>query len=201
MNQEEKLYKEFEKEAWLFLDGGLPKDRIEFWQQKFSEYPKLEEYLTDYKEVSDIYEDSEQLNIDDDKFNLMIDNAVYNNSLLQKVKDYFSNIFSTNPNFVFGKIAFASLLIIAAVIISVLTDKPNSVTRLTQKVNNTVLDWDANFVESQINKVGVLLKVTKDDDYRKYYKYKVISRDVDKNIKLVNTSLEDLKEKIINEEL
>ena len=109
------------------------------------------------------------------KFDKMIDEAISKNSYFEKIKLYFKNLFSTDSEFVFGKIAFASALIIAAIFISVIFNKNNPITNVTNTINQEVLDWDADFVDDQISKVGTLLKLTKDEEYRKYYKYKLTS--------------------------
>ena len=64
-----------------------------------------------------------------------------------------------------------------------------------------MLEWDADFVDNQISKVGTLLKVAGDDDFRKYYKYKQSTSDVDKNLDLIYTNIKTLKEELNNKEL
>ena len=57
MNKESsQLYKEFEKEVWLFIDEDLPDDKMLFWRQKLNEFPELNECLNDYDFVSRNYE-------------------------------------------------------------------------------------------------------------------------------------------------
>ena len=202
MNSELKqLIQEFEKEVWLFLDEDLSENRMEFWKLKLKEIPELNNYIEDYMLVSELYNETKDVELDVSKFNSMIDVALNTDSFLNKVRRYFSNLFSSESEFVFGKIAFASVLIIAAVSISIISNRPNPVINMTNTINAKLLDWDAEFVDNQINKVGNLLKLTKDDEYRKYYKYKLATKNVDKNINLINTNIEKLKAEINNKEL
>ncbi len=202
MNQEEKqLFQKFEKEVWLFLDGDLSESRINFWRQKIEEYPNLKKYIDEYKSITELYTEKINVDIPDHKFDKIINETIDQNLYFENIKLYFKNLFSNDSEFVFGKIAFASALIIAAVFISVIFNKNNPITNVTNTINQEVLDWDADFVDDQISKVGTLLKLTKDEEYRKYYKYKLTPNNVDKNINLINRNIETLKEEVKNKKL
>lgn len=202
MKQEKhQLFKEFEKEVWLYLDKDLPEERMSFWKNKISQYPELSEYIENYFEISENYEQNNKYRFDDNKFNLMIDNTISQNTIANKIQNYFSNLFSTETEFAFGKIAFASALIVGAIAISLISNKPNPVVNITESINSEILEWDADFVDNQISKVGTLLKVASDEEYRKYYKYKMKSESVEKNINLINSDIESLKEELNSTEL
>jgi hypothetical protein len=201
MNQEKKqLFEEFSKESLLYLDGDLPKDRMEFWNNKLLDVPELNKFLEDYRVVSNIFSQP-GFKLSDDKFDLMIDKAIRHQSMGSRVVNFISSLFSTNMEFAFGKLAFTSVLIIGAIVISIISDKPSPVVKVTENISSEILDWDAEFVDSQINKVGNLLKISGDEEYRKYYKYKKASSNVDKNLDLITNSIEELKTKINNKEL
>ena len=54
MNQEQKqLYKEFEKEVWLYLDNDLPEERMKYWEEQLQKYPGLNSYIQDYNFVAE----------------------------------------------------------------------------------------------------------------------------------------------------
>ena len=103
--------------------------------------------------------------------------------------------------FAFGKIAFTTVLIIGAIIVTIISDKPSPVIKVTENISSEILEWDADFVDSQISKVSNLIKVTSDEEYRKYYRYKKTSSNVDKNLNLITNSIEELKIKINNKKL
>ncbi|MCB0730429.1 MAG: hypothetical protein KDC88_05285 [Ignavibacteriae bacterium] len=202
MNQEEQqLYKEFEKQVWLFMDNDLPENKMQFWNEKLREIPELNNCITEYKRISNLYAEVKDVDLDLNKFNSMIDKAIKKDSFFTVINNSISGLFKDGSEFVFGKIAFASLLIIAAVIISLLSNRSNPVNNLSQKLNKSVLNWDAGFVDDQINSVGNLLKIAKDDDYRKYYKYKLTPTNMDKNINLINSNIENIKAEIEKENL
>jgi hypothetical protein len=202
MNQEEKqLLQKFEKEVWLYLDGDLSESKMNFWKQKIEEIPELKNFIEEYSSISEMYTNERIVDIPEYKFDKMIDEAISKNSYLESIKIYFNKLFSSDSEFVFGKIAFASALIIAAIFISIINNNKNPIANITNTINKEVLEWDADFVDDQISKVGTLLKLTKDEDYRKYYKYKLSTNNVDKNIALINGNIKTLKEEINNKEL
>ncbi|MCW8850432.1 MAG: hypothetical protein OQJ81_10680 [Melioribacteraceae bacterium] len=201
MNQEKKqLFEEFSKESLLYLDGDLPKDRMEFWDKKLLDIPELNKVIEDYHKVSEIFSQPD-ITLSDDKFDLMIDKAISKKSMSSRFTYFINNLFSVNMEFAFGKLAFTSVLIIAAIFISILSDKPSPVIKVTENISAEILDWDADFVDSQISKVSNLLKVSEDEEYRKYYRYKKASSNVDKNLNLITNSIEELKTKINNKKL
>ena len=202
MNQEEKqLFHKFEKEVWLFLDGDLPESRMIFWKQKIDELPELKNYIDGYKSISDDYAGELNIDIPEYKFDKMIDIAISKNSYFENIKFYIKKMFSAESEFVFGKIAFTSALIIAAIFISIISNNTNPITNMKNTINQEVLDWDADFVDDQISRISTLLKLTKDEEYRKYYKYRSTPQRVDKNITLINGNIETLKKEINNKKL
>ncbi len=202
MSQEKnQLFKEFEKEIWLFLDNDLPDARMRFWNQKLDENPELNKCVEDYLAISELYNEDKNVDLDIDKFNHMVETAISKSFLWSKVKDFMDKLFSNESDLGFGKIAFASVLIVMAVAISLISNRPNPVVNLTKTINEKLLDWDADFVDNQISKIGNLLKVTRDEEYRKYYKYKLTTTSVEKNINHINVNIDKLKEEINNKEL
>ena len=202
MNQENnQLYNQFEKEVWLFLDGDLPDDRMLFWNEKLKELPELNKIIDEYKMVSDYYDNMKEVDLSLDKYNSTIDQVINKSSLKTKFKNYFLNVFSPESEFAFGKIAFASALIVAAVAISFLSNKPIKVVNITESINTELLDWDAEFVDDQISKMGNLLRVSRDEEYRKYYMYNQSTQNIDKNLNLINSNIKTLKEEINNKKL
>jgi hypothetical protein len=202
MNTEkQQLYKDFEKEMWLYLDGTLTQDRREYWDRKIKDYPELKKLIEEYEKIAADYNSILEIKMDEDKFNSMIDQTISKDNNLNKFKSLIQKIFSSDSDFAFGKIAFASLLIVAAITITIISNRPNPMQNLSESINSKVLDWDADFVDAQISKVGDLLRISRDDEYRKYYKYKISPSSFDKNIGLVNKDIESLKKEINNKNL
>ena len=173
---------------------------MDFWSEKLIEIPELNIFLEDYFDVANSF-NQQNIEFKDDKFDLMIDNAIRKNGLSSRIANFTSNLFSANMEFAFGKIAFTTVLIIGAIVISIISDKPSPVIKVTENFSSEILDWDADFVDSQISKVSNLLRVSGDEEYRKYYRYKETSSNVDKNLNLITKSIEELKTKINNNKL
>jgi hypothetical protein len=202
MKQEkEQLLNQFEEEYLLFIDKDLPDERMLFWEQKIKEYPELLRYLEDYEYVFEIFNEAKKIHLDNHTCNEIVDKVIIEKSLLSNIKNFISSFLSADGQFVFGKIAFATLLIIGAIVISIISNRPNPVISLSETINAEVLEWDAGFVDKQISKMGSLLKITKDDEYRKYYKYNLPANDVDKNLNLINSNIDELKKELENKNL
>lgn len=202
MRQEkEHLLNQFEEEYLLFLDNDLPEDRLLFWEEKIREYPELLEFIDDYDFVQEKVKELNNIYLSDKSYNEIVDKVINTDSFGSKFKRFIMSLLSADGEFVFGKIAFATLLIIGAVIISIISNRPNPVVNLSERINADILEWDAGFVDEQISKMGSLIKITKDDEYRKYYKYNLPANSVDKNINMINNNIDELKKELINKNL
>ena len=201
MNQEERLlFREFKKEIWLYLDKDLPSERLLYWDEKIQTNDLLKNYLADYLEIEKNYNPI-AIKLDKNKYNLMVEKAVKKQTIIQKAKEFMMTVVDIEHEFVFGKIAFASFLILATIIISLVSDRPNSVSKITETVNSEILEWDATYLENQFDKVENLLKLAKDDSYKKYFKYGTTTSKVDKNISFIGQNINELKKDIQSKNL
>ncbi|MBK7104983.1 MAG: hypothetical protein IPH62_06845 [Ignavibacteriae bacterium] len=200
-HNEDQLYKDFEKEVWLYLDNQLDEKRKLFWDDKIENNLSLKNYMEEYISISNEYKFSNQVDIDENKFDLMIEKAIEKKSFVEKAKQIFSNIFASETEFNFGKIAFASFLIVAAVIISIISNRPNPVNKFSKTINSELLEWNPTSIEKKINKVENLLKLAKDEDYKRYSKYGFASENVDKNLNYIGNNIDELKKEINSKEL
>jgi uncharacterized protein with HEPN domain len=202
MNRNEnQLYKEFEKEIWLYLDKELSDERQVFWDKKLQQNQSLQNYLNEYLALANDYKQSVKIDVDEYIFDLMIENAISKNSLFNRVKQFVRQIFSTETDFNFGKIAFASFLIIAAVVFSIISNRSNPVDNFSRAINTQLLDWNPKYFQTKVDKIENLLKLTKDEDYKKYYMYGVPSQNIDKNINLIGKNIDELKKEIKTKDL
>lgn len=199
--KENQLYKNFEKEIWLYLDKELSEERQIFWDEKLKHDQKLRNYLNEYLSISGNYKSSLKIDIEEYTFDKMIENAVSKNSFFQKAKQFIREIFSTDTDFNFGKIAFASFLIITAVVFSIISNRSNPVDNFTKAINTQLLEWDPKYFESKVDKIENLMRLTKDEEYKKYYMYGLPSQNVDKNINLIGNNIKELKKEIKTKDL
>jgi uncharacterized radical SAM superfamily Fe-S cluster-containing enzyme len=132
----DQLIKEFENEIWLYLDGDLPESRIQFWNEKINEVPEILETLNETKQVLNIYDSSVAADVNDTAFEKMLQRATVRVSLLDRVRRFISGLSSTgdNPQSNIQKIAFGGVLVIAAMVIFILTEKPNPVKTISADV-------------------------------------------------------------------
>lgn len=199
--EKEQLLNQFEEEYLLFIGKELPNERLLFWEEKIKEFPELLQYIEDYEFVSEQYRNVDSIKLKEQNYNEIIDNVISKKFLTKRIKHFISSFLSADGEFVFGKIAFATLLIVGAVVVSIISNRPNPVVNLTETINAELLEWDAGYVDKQISKMGNLLKITKDDEYRKYYKYNHPATSVDKNINMINSNIDELKKELINKNL
>ena len=116
-------------------------------------------------------------------------------------RNFLKNVFKSESEIAFGKIVFASLLIIAAILISVITKRISPVEKIKDTINSELLNWDGNYLETKINNVSNLLKLAADEDFEKYSKYKLRTQNVDKDIYLIENRILELKNEINKNEL
>lgn len=199
--EKNQLVKDFEKEIWLYLDKDLPENRLKYWNEKISQNQSLENLLNEYHDLSEKYNRITNFEINNDKLNSIIEKATEKTSITNRIKDLFNKSLNSEKDIAFGKIAFASMLIVIAVLISIFSNKMNPIKKFTNNVNAELLDWNGDYIEKKIAKVGNMLRVASDEDYKKYSKYKLLPKDVKKNITLIDYNINVLKQEINNSEL
>jgi len=193
MNTDNKLLLEFEKEVWLYLDKDLSEERMQFWENAIKENADLQNVLDSTNTFSAMYNESIDFNLENEKFDKIVDKTISKNSLLSKTKIYFLQLLDHGEEHLFGKVAFASFLIVSAIIVSLISNKPNSVKTVTNVVKSEILEWDPQTVDNQIKKIETLLLFAKNDKYKKYYMNKIASNEWDKNTYGIENRIEKIK--------
>ena len=184
------IIKEFEKEIWLYLDGDLLESRISYWNEKIENIPELLDMLNETKQVLNIYDSSVLNDVDDPAFEKMLNRATVRGTLLEKVKRFMSALNSpgvsgeSNVN----KIAFGGVLVIAAMVIFLLTDKPNPV----KTISGDVFDWDAEAISEQLVDIHNFLSVAQNDKMREFILYKQTSDDWSRSVYTIEQRLQKL---------
>ncbi len=202
MEQEKnKLKKIFEEEVWLYLSNELSEGRMEFWKKKLDENFELKQILEESLQILDLYNQNNQYDINEEKYNSIIDNIVAKKTLIQEINFKVSNFINRKNELQFGKIAFASILIIITIGISFLSKKETPLKKLSKEINDELLEWESKLFKDKLSNIETLIKITKDDDYRKYYKYNISSNNIEKNIDILNDKLKTLKKEINNHNL
>jgi len=193
-------FRKFEEEIWLYLDKDLPEEKMQFWAKLIEQNEELKKEIKSIKLASNFYNETIDYNLDDLTFNKIINQTINKKSLLLKGKDYFSKLLNRDDENLFGKVAFASLLIVFAVIASLTSSNPNPTKTLVKTVKSEILDWDAKLLDNQINKIEALLLFVKNDDYKKYRISKITSNKWDKNTFEIGDKIEKIKSDLGNNE-
>ncbi len=143
------LCKIFDQEIFLYIDNALPVDRKELLREHLKNCDSCKKLLLETENVLSIAEEITEIDLSDDVFEKMINDAVK-----KKQNGYWNKFIliekSRKERFIhFGKISFASVLVIIAVVVSLLSDKPNTI----KSVGKDILDWEGENISSQMDDI------------------------------------------------
>ena len=183
--------RDFEKEIWLYLDNDLPESRMKYWNYMIGSDPKLLDLLNETKQTLNIYDSNMISDVDDAKFEKMLQKATARTSLLDRFKRLFpgSTPASEGKEANIQKIAFGGVLVIAAMVIFMLTEKPNPV----KTISNDVLDWDAESITTQLSDIQNSLSMAQNDKMREFILYKKTSDEWSRSVYTIEQRLNQLK--------
>ena len=122
----EQLTSEFEKEVWLLVDGSLSQGRRNFWEKQMMSFPELKSIYDDTLKILSEYNKIEQPELSESDFEEIISKSIMTKkSFFVNKKDALAKIFyEMKRKSEIGKLALASTLIAASVIILVFIGKP-----------------------------------------------------------------------------
>lgn len=143
------LCKIFDREIFLYIDNALPVERKELLREHLKCCDSCKKLLLETENVLSIVEEITETDLNDDVFEIMINKAVK-----KKQNGYWNKLILIEKNrkekFIhFGKISFASALVIIAVVVSLLSDKPNTI----KSVGKDILDWEGENISSQMDDI------------------------------------------------
>lgn len=147
----------FENEMWLYLDRTLPDEKMEFWRSHLRQCVYCRDILKSTEEI--ISAASTNLLVD-------LDENIIDNMVKRAVKKRKFDLVSWIPKnrvrkiYAIGKIAFASILVLAAVVVSLLSDKPNTI----KSVSKELLDWEGKEIRSELNNIGNRIELIRYDN-------------------------------------
>ncbi len=140
------LIEEFEKEVWLYLEGSLDEDRIEFWNKNLESNKELKNILERNLSILNEVKYAPQT-LSNAEYENMIKIAV-KESGLQKISSFIKDSILQNDNY-FPKIAFGISLVIAAIMFSIISEKPNPI----KSVPDDILAWNPTEFSDKIKNV------------------------------------------------
>jgi len=189
LSDRSKLGEIFEQEVWLYLSQELSEARMEFWDQQISSSVELKSILNESKQILNIYGSETLVDIDDPIFDGMISNAT-KPSLISKMKKLFSS--NDEKGISFHKVALATTLSIAALIMLLLNDKPNQV----KTISNELLEWNAGSLTEQMNEIEMGISLVDKDNYKRYMLLKMKDESWNKNVFSIGKDLEKMKQEL-----
>jgi hypothetical protein len=145
-NNEKFICKIFETEMWLYIDRSLPDSKMEFWRSHLRHCNTCRELIGQSGELVSSVSENVLVTMDNVLLEKMISKAIGKGK--QNPLSHFFNVKKEKIISV-SKIVFASVLVIAAVLISLLSDKNNSV----KSVGKELLDWEGSSVLSEIDRI------------------------------------------------
>lgn len=193
------LIRDFESEVWLYLDNDLPESRMKFWNENMESVPELLDLLNETKQTLNIYNSNMSFDVDDEAFNKMLNRATARASFLNKIKRLLPgfNHESGSKDANIQKIAFGGVLVIAAMVIFMLTEKPNPI----KTISSDVLDWDAESISTQLIDIQNSLSLANNDKMREFILYKKTSDEWSRSVYTIEQRLNSLKKETDDKEL
>ncbi|NMB83234.1 MAG: zf-HC2 domain-containing protein [Ignavibacteria bacterium] len=178
-NNEKLICQIFETEMWLYLDRNLSDEKMEFWRSHLRACKSCKELLAQSEELISYATESLVIEIDNVFFDEAVLKAVKSKRpgiiklFLQKRKEMIVPI---------GKVVLASALVIAAVLISLLSDKPNSV----KSVGKEILEWEGEKIKAEIENISYSINMLDQNDWNRQMHF------IDQKIELIEKSTDKL---------
>jgi hypothetical protein len=193
------IIKEFENEIWLYLDGDLPESRLNFWNEKIEKIPELLDMLNETKQVLNIYDTTVLADVDEPAFEKMLKRATVGGTLFEKARRFMAGSTSRGGSRESNipKIAFGGVLIIAAMVIFMLTDKPNPV----KTIGGDVFDWDAEAISEQLMDIQNSLSMAQNDKMREFILYKQTGDEWSRSVYTMEKRLQRLNKEVDDKSL
>lgn len=195
MQNDDYIIEEFEKDIWLYMDDNLPVERMDYWRNQIQNKPEIRRvlletqgFLTDYDNLADEI-------LDNFKFESMIQKATKQEHVFSKMKSYFK--FNDESESLLPKMAFVTSLTIAAIVILVLSQKPNPV----NKISSEFLDWDDEITNTQIQNISNSISLIENNDMQNYMFYKRTKVGWNRDIYKIENRIQSIDEKIMKTSL
>jgi len=151
-NIKQKICKEFETEAFLFLDNDLPDGKIKIFKEHLAECVRCKTYLEEINIVSNGYGSIPLNDVEESAFNSMINTAAGSSLIsFSKKRENISRGKSLVEVFGFYRLTFGSAIVAAAIIVLIISFFNNPVIEKT--IPQQLMDWDGEHITKRIENV------------------------------------------------
>lgn len=187
------LVEQFEREVWLYLDNDLSPERIKFWNEKIIEHRELKSLLDENEKLIELYEKTPLNEFSEVRYSEIVSQAVKEKNT---VSDFIQKInpLKIEKGRIFSpvKIAFGGTMAAAAVVILLLSNKPNPIKNLS----NEILDWNSEGISEQISEVSTSISKIRDENFKEFLNNKRGKEKLDRDIFTISSGIEKLKEEL-----
>ncbi|MGD8780613.1 MAG: hypothetical protein PVH88_16805 [Ignavibacteria bacterium] len=197
MLSKENLLKKFETEMWLYLDGSLPEDQMNFWDKKINDSPELKNMLDETNKVLELYDNYSEAEPDSKYYKKVIEKTLSQKTLTERIESLF-NIKKKKTSRDNGllKIAFGSVLIVASIIILMISKSPNPV----KNISTELLEWDPDEITEQIRDAENTFSFIKNDEAKKYIIQKISNDEWSRDVYQIGSKIKQLNKEVnVNE--
>lgn len=195
MQNEDYIIEEFEKDIWLYLDNDLPVERMNYWSNQIQNKSEIKRVLMETQGFLTDYNNLANEKLDNLKFERMIQISTKQERMFSKMKSYFK--FNDESESLLPKMAFVTSLTIAAIVMLILSQKPNSV----NKISSEFLDWDDEITNTQIQNISNSISLIENNDMQNYMYYKRSKGEWNRDINKIENKIQSIDEKIMKTSL
>lgn len=195
MQNEDYIIEEFEKDIWLYLDNDLPVERMNYWSNQIQNKPEIKRVLMETQGFLTDYNNLANEKLDNLKFERMIQISTKQERMFSKMKSYFK--FNDESESLLPKMAFVTSLTIAAIVMLILSQKPNPV----NKISSEFLDWDDEITNTQIQNISNSISLIENNDMQNYMLYKRSKGEWNRDINKIENKIQSIDEKIMKTSL
>lgn len=195
MQNEDYIIEEFEKDIWLYLDNDLPVERMNYWSNQIQNKSEIKRVLMETQGFLTDYNNLANEKLDNLKFERMIQISTKQERMFSKMKSYFK--FNDESESLLPKMAFVTSLTIAAIVMLILSQKPNPV----NKISSEFLDWDDEITNTQIQNISNSISLIENNDMQNYMYYKRSKGEWNRDINKIENKIQSIDEKIMKTSL
>ncbi len=195
MQNDDYIIEEFGKDIWLYLDNDLPSERMDYWNNQIQTRPEIQRVLTETQEFLTDYNNLADEKVDNLNYEKMVRTATKQERMFLKIKLFFK--FSNESESLLPKMAFVTSLSIAALIILILSQKPNPV----NKISSEFLDWDDEITTTQIQNISNSISLIENNDMQNYMLYKRTKVGWNRDVYNIENKIQSIDKKIMKTSL
>lgn len=198
LSKTKQLIEQFEREVWLYLDNDLSPERMKFWNEKIVEHKELKSLLDENRKLIKLYKNVPLSEFSEVRYSEIVSQAVKKKDT---VSDFIQKInpFKIEKGIIFSpvKIAFGGAMAAAAVVILLLSNKPNPIKNLS----NEILDWNSEGISEQISEMSTSISLIRDENFKDFLINKRNKEKLDRDIFTISSGIEKLKEELEDKSL